>query len=338
MSRYDVYFEIEPQYHEEGIHFINFLKNVAGKYPIKVHFKSINNGKFNLRIESALEGKIEAIFQELILNKGLYYYACSVSQKRNLITRKVIAPIYGEIIYNIFENPYDKFLIRHIKGIVPQNKYVPGDFNNDFSNEFQILFRRWDIKQISDWDFIVDLDALLNRFLLRAINHSPGQKSCNFNQLLQKAIKQGDILITSEMTTPFSTIHNARTLGLHRLQDTLDSTKLSKLGMEIYGYFDYLNDFIYSQQEKTEKLGGKKYKKIRYGYEIYLDEKGKAMSFTDKDGRAIDYKTNCMNLPCGDCDVKYGQMHVFGCDWEQCPKCRGQALSCGCKLDSDFDF
>lgn len=35
---------------------------------------------------------------------------------------------------------------------------------------------------------------------------------------------------------------------------------------------------------------------------------------------------------CGDCGVKEGQLHEFGCDMEVCPFCGGQLISCDCYL------
>ena len=39
---------------------------------------------------------------------------------------------------------------------------------------------------------------------------------------------------------------------------------------------------------------------------------------------------------CGDCRVKKGQLHVVGCDIEQCPACGWQLITCGC-LDDEED-
>jgi len=36
------------------------------------------------------------------------------------------------------------------------------------------------------------------------------------------------------------------------------------------------------------------------------------------------------DMPCGDCGCKPGEYHRERCDNEQCPRCGGQFISCGC--------
>jgi len=36
---------------------------------------------------------------------------------------------------------------------------------------------------------------------------------------------------------------------------------------------------------------------------------------------------------CGDCNVTRGSLHHLYCDMEECPKCGGQLISCGCFPD-----
>lgn len=40
---------------------------------------------------------------------------------------------------------------------------------------------------------------------------------------------------------------------------------------------------------------------------------------------------------CRDCNVAEGGFHHPGCDKEECPKCKGQLISCGCLDDEDED-
>ena len=63
---------------------------------------------------------------------------------------------------------------------------------------------------------------------------------------------------------------------------------------------------------------GKDYRPIPFGQEVKNENFNPI--FSDK---------------CPDCGVKFGGFHHPRCDWEECPICHGQIISCYCHEEGD---
>lgn len=78
---------------------------------------------------------------------------------------------------------------------------------------------------------------------------------------------------------------------------------------------EYCNQEMMTAKGCTELfilVNGKEYPRLPYG----------------RDERAPDLAADKRN--CHDCNCAWDHMHHFGCDMEECVKCHGQLISCGC--------
>jgi len=122
----------------------------------------------------------------------------------------------------------------------------------------------------------------------------------------------------------FKEIHEKRTSTLHRLENLKTTGELELNSMTLFNYFHYLDEYLESQKQKTIVIRGKRFRRIKYGDEKYLYEKGKL--YCDENGIPYNWIKMSLEKPCGDCGVLKGEFHVEGCDIEICPKCGGQLI------------
>jgi len=206
---------------------------------------------------------------------------------------------------------------------------VPGELINRFSHEYEILFRKWDIGSIDDWNFIKDVDAFLTRFMLSNLGYQPRKRSPKFHVLVDHVYRKG-IGMKREYKGIFNNIHKARTEGLHRLNDKLSKNDMSHIAMRLYNYFEYYDEFLDSQSIKTSVINGRKYRRIKYGDELWPDING-----NQQNNKTASYQENSKSTGCHchNCGAVKGQYHCIDCNAEQCARCKGHAFGCECKYD-----
>ncbi len=324
MSGYDQKIKVKSIYEAEAKNFLGFLKNVGAQSTryVNINHSYLGRGYFRISVRDRAEN-IDLLLQELFLNKGLYYYSCTLS-KRQIIVSNVILPILQQIIDSRFSNPQSRFIRKHILGKHAQSNFIPSDLKNKYGCLFEVLFRKWQLNIISNKDYVIEVDTLLHEYLLNVLEHKEGENSEEFSKLLSKLTLPFEL--NSDFKTAFLKIHSLRTGVLHRLQSIKATDILDYHSDCIYNYFQFLDEYKESQKEKFYFIRGRAYKRIKFGHERYcVDKKMRGVSINRVD---ILHES-----PCHDCFVMRNRYHITGCDVEICPKCKGQLISCDCKWD-----
>jgi hypothetical protein len=300
---------VSERYHQEAKTFLDFLQRAAKKHSQTFSISSSAFGEFNCSVPFKELEQFDLFLQELMLDHGLYYYLCTVSDRREL-ERFVVRPVFRDLLASCYPVILPSLIRRHL---------LEG---------YEKLFQQLKLKLISGYEFIRNLDDLLTAFMLFQLGHKKGQKSPNFSVLLAQCGKMDMRFLDPEIRKLFNQIHSLRTRGLHRMEREIPDADLSRIALRMYVFFEYLDDFFEAQDKKTVKLSGKRYRRIRYGYE-HRHWKG-PLSKESK----VRLRERA-NQPCHDCGVLRGELHVPNCDWELCPRCSGQYMSCDCIRDDE---
>lgn len=311
--------------YQEAKDFLRFLRTAALKHSVSIGTESSDSGKFTLRVPGNECWNLDSFLQEIVLHRGLYYYLCGVPNRRD-VAKHVVAPIFEDLRSSRFSVTYPVQMVRHLLDGTPH--WAGGELLEQSAHEFELLFQKLNLKEITGYEFIRDTDDLLTQWMLGKLKHPRGVQSPPFKNLIGQCAA-GNILRTKEVRKLFDEVHALRTRGLHRLEREIPESQIAKIAQDIYSTFEWIDDHAQAQKEKTVRLSGKTYRRIRYGKETIWEGASKE--------DAARWKTQA-DRPCHDCGVIKGELHLDGCDWERCPRCKGQNLGCPCRTEEDDDW
>jgi hypothetical protein len=321
VSGIKVTIKLDTAVNKEAKDFVRFLQRVARKHSAAISISAGHAGEVECSVPLKESEKCGLFLQELMLNQGIYYYLCGVPNRRK-IANSVVRPIFQELLESYFPVTYPSLLRKQfLSGFLGGS--LAGDFSDGIGHQYEVLAHRLNLKTISGYEFIRNLDDLLTEFMLFQLEHTEGDKSPKFNILVEQC-GRSDILRGKEIRKRFNRVHSLRTRGLHRLEKEIPDSEISQIAVQFHIFFEYLEDYWEAQKEKTVVLLGKRYRRIRYGNEE-MPEEVKARW------------QEIITQPCGDCGVIRGELHLSGCDIEVCPRCSGQYLCCECRKDDDPD-
>lgn len=251
-------FRIKADDLAEAKDFLNFLRNAARRHSVTIAFAIGGSGDVTLSVPGRDRWNLGLFLQELLLTRGLYYYVCTVPNRRQ-VARAVVKPIAEDLLLSCFSVVYPVFIQKHL--LEGSETWPAGEFSTGAAQDYELLFQRHKLKMISGYEFIRDLDDLLTAFMLRQLGHRTGDRSPNFNVLVDRCGKQ-DVLRDERVRKLFNKVHVLRTMGLHRLLWEIPTGEVSEIAQSMYNVFEWLNDYWKAQDEKTVVLSGQRYRRV----------------------------------------------------------------------------
>lgn len=320
----DVELSISPpvRLYQDTKDFFRFLRVAAQKHAVSITSAVSDSGTFKIVVPGKDCSNLDFFLQEIILNRGLYYYLCGVLNRRE-VARLVVVPTFEGLRSSRFRVIYPVQIIRHLIDGTPH--WAGGELLEQSAHEFELLFQKLNLKALTGYEFIRDTDDLLTQWMLTALRHPKGTQSPPFKNLVGLCAAQ-NILRTKEARKLFDKVHLLRTRGLHRLERELPDTDIARIAQDVYYTFQWIDDYSRAQQEKTILLSGKRYRRIRFGKEPLWVE-------ATEEHAAIWQEV--IKRPCHDCGIIANELHLEGCDMERCPRCKGQNLGCLCRTNED---
>jgi hypothetical protein len=323
----DIELSVAPpvRLYQETKDFLGFLRTAAQKHSVTVSFSVSDTGTFKVSVPGKECWDLDSFLQEIVLHRGLYYYLCGVPNRRD-VAKHVVMPIFESLRTSRFSVTYPVQIMKHLITGTPH--WAGGELLEPTAHQFEILFQKLNLKEVGGYEFVRDTDDLLTQWMLNELKHPKGSQSPKFNALVGMCAAQ-NILRTKEVRKLFDKVHSMRTRGLHRMEREIPDSEVAKIAQDIYSTFEWIDDYTRAQNEKTVRLSGKRYRRLRFGKEpLWKDA---------PEGVAAIWQ-EIIKRPCHDCGVIFGEIHLDGCDMERCPRCDHQYLVCECRTDEDYEY
>ncbi len=214
-------------------------------------------------------------------------------QAFELLLKAILINMHDSLIYSDVDNPKDT--VNYNQAIKRINNYH--DLNIDFKEIelIQSCFKR------------------RNELMHHVVEITSEEIKTKYSKLFELYKKMHITFLNTDIQYK-SRLHND--IEVELLRFAKDYLCFRGLEFSPQGLEAFKEDLLESQKNKHFiTIKGEKVERIKYGDEpLYInDEFG---SFT------LNY--------CGDCAAQLGEYHLDGCDWEVCPVCKKQLLTCDC--------